>query len=222
MQDLIRQEVFELEVLDRLNSGRLLPRLVFGGGTMLRLCHGLERYSVDLDFWGKPPLEAGLFTEMSDYLLKFYTMTDAADKFHPWLFELRSPSYPGSLKIEIRKEAASFRTEQAIAFSRHSTVQVLVTVLSLRDMARSKIRAFLERKEIRDVYDLEFLYRKGALPDISLTERRAMLDTINGLSRQDYQVKLGSLLEEPYRTYYRRENFKILRSWLHVGPETDL
>ncbi|MEA1927363.1 MAG: nucleotidyl transferase AbiEii/AbiGii toxin family protein [Candidatus Auribacterota bacterium] len=51
MRDLIQQERFELEVLDRLKSARLLDRLVFGGGTMLRLCFGLNRYSVDLDFW---------------------------------------------------------------------------------------------------------------------------------------------------------------------------
>ena len=54
MQDLIKQEQFELEVLDRLQSGRFLDRLVFGGGTMLRLCYGLGRYSVDLDFWLLP------------------------------------------------------------------------------------------------------------------------------------------------------------------------
>jgi len=54
MRDLIAQERFELEVLDRLKRGRFLERLVFGGGTMLRLCHGLNRYSVDLDFWLLP------------------------------------------------------------------------------------------------------------------------------------------------------------------------
>ncbi len=51
MQDLEKQEQFELEVLDRLNSEKLLGNLVFGGGTMLRLCFGLNRFSVDLDFW---------------------------------------------------------------------------------------------------------------------------------------------------------------------------
>ncbi|MBI4243194.1 MAG: nucleotidyl transferase AbiEii/AbiGii toxin family protein, partial [Planctomycetes bacterium] len=51
MQDLIRQERFELEVLDRLNSKKILTNLVFGGGSMLRLCFGLNRFSVDLDFW---------------------------------------------------------------------------------------------------------------------------------------------------------------------------
>lgn len=50
MQDLIMQERFEMEVLDKLNSSKILPKLVFTGGTMLRLCHGLNRYSADLDF----------------------------------------------------------------------------------------------------------------------------------------------------------------------------
>ena len=50
--DILRQhEVFEIEVLEKMNSAKMLEPLVFGGGTMLRLCHELSRYSVDLDFW---------------------------------------------------------------------------------------------------------------------------------------------------------------------------
>ncbi|MCX8043736.1 MAG: nucleotidyl transferase AbiEii/AbiGii toxin family protein [Desulfobacterota bacterium] len=40
-----------MEALDRLNSARLVGRLVFTGSTMLRLCYGLNRFSVELDFW---------------------------------------------------------------------------------------------------------------------------------------------------------------------------
>ena len=47
----MRQEQFEIEVLDRLNSGKFLNKLIFVGGTMLRLCFDLNRFSVDLDFW---------------------------------------------------------------------------------------------------------------------------------------------------------------------------
>ena len=46
-----KHEIFEIEVLDRMKSARLLDPLVFGGGSMLRLCHELNRYSIDLDFW---------------------------------------------------------------------------------------------------------------------------------------------------------------------------
>ena len=46
-----KHEIFEIEVLEKLKNTRLLDPLVFGGGTMLRLCHEMQRYSVDLDFW---------------------------------------------------------------------------------------------------------------------------------------------------------------------------
>lgn len=69
MQNLIAQERFEMEVLGRLNSGRFLQWLHFGGGTMLRLCHRLDRYSVDLDFWLAAPKPAqALFAELSEHL----------------------------------------------------------------------------------------------------------------------------------------------------------
>jgi len=214
MQDLIQQEIFEMSVLEQLNSSRLLSRLVFGGGTMLRLCHGLERFSVDLDFRLKGSPSSDLFFRIRDCLAMSYLLSDTADKFHTWLFELKSPAFPRSLKIEIRKDADTVSTEQTIAFSRYAPVQVLVASVSLRDMAASKVKAFLQRREIRDVYDLEYLYKLGAFPEISPSDKKELLAGINALTRQDYQVKLGSLLEEPLRTYYRRENFKILKSFL--------
>jgi predicted nucleotidyltransferase component of viral defense system len=51
MDTLRQHEIFEIEVLDKMKSAKVLDHLVFGGGTMLRLCHELSRYSIDLDFW---------------------------------------------------------------------------------------------------------------------------------------------------------------------------
>jgi hypothetical protein len=51
MDSLKQHELFEIEVLDRMRSYKMLDPVVFGGGTMLRLCHQLNRYSADLDFW---------------------------------------------------------------------------------------------------------------------------------------------------------------------------
>jgi len=50
--DILKQhEIFEIDVLEKMNSIKVLEPLVFGGGSMLRLCHELNRYSADLDFW---------------------------------------------------------------------------------------------------------------------------------------------------------------------------
>jgi predicted nucleotidyltransferase component of viral defense system len=223
MRDLIKQEQFELEVLDRLQSGRFLDRLVFGGGTMLRLCFGLDRYSVDLDFWllnknrEKDFDHTAWFSGLRQFLARFYEIRDAADKFHTLVIELKSPDYPRSLKLEMRKGVKMTKTERAIAYSRHSSVQVYVRTMPLPEMMTSKIAVFLQRKEIRDAYDLEFLVKKGVQADISPEKADQVLTAIAALTRQDYNVKLCSLLEADQRPYYRQNNFRILKSHLGKG-----
>lgn len=215
MRDLIQHEQFELEVLDRLNSGRFLSNLVFGGGTMLRLCHGLDRYSVDLDFWVMKNIDwTKYYRRMEKYLLQFYTLADSANKHFTILFELKSPQYPRALKIEIRKEKKMIKTETSIAYSPNSNVQVLLNTVALPDMMTSKIEAFLGRREIRDAYDIEFLLKKG----VPLAAENAILsklqDGLERLGKKDYSVKLGSLLDASVRKYYMENGFRILKTSL--------
>ena len=212
MQDLIQQERFELEVLDKLNGKRLLSRLIFCGGTMLRLCFGLDRFSVDLDFWLAGQIDSKeLFKKLRDCLNSFYKLTDSADKFNTLLFELRSPDYPRSLKLEIRKQPKEVPIEQAIAYSKYSNTQVILKAASLKYMVAAKIEAFLERGEIRDVFDLEFLLKKGIPLSASSETSALLLKKMDALNKNDYKVKLGSLLETAERKYYITENFKLLR-----------
>ena len=213
MQDLIAQERFEIEVLDRLNSGKYLSRLAFGGGTMLRLCHGLDRFSVDLDFWlVKDSRQSRLFTDLREYLSGFYRIEGSAEKFYAILLEKKSPEYPRSLKLEIRKKMEPFTMEHAIAYSRHSNTQVYLQAISLESMMASKIAAFLDRKEIRDVYDMEFLLKRGFAPDAKSEDLKQILKNIDSFTKRDYTVKLSSLLEETQRKYYVTENFKLLKA----------
>lgn len=212
MRDLIQQERFELEVLDRLKSARLLDRLVFGGGTMLRLCFGLNRYSVDLDFWLTKEIDTNkLFIELEESLSVNYTVTDSADKFNTLLFEIKSREYPRKLKIEVRKEIKDIISLPAIAYSPSSNLQVYVNVVSLPDMMNSKIAAFLDRKEIRDTFDIEFLLKKGVPLEASRQDLLKIKKGLDDLTSRDYSVKLGSLLEEKDRDYYNKSNFQILR-----------
>jgi len=215
MQDLNKQEKFELEVLDRLNSGKFLNNLVFIGGTMLRLCYGLERFSVDLDFWVIKDIDFNkMYKDLKRYLDEYYTIVDSANKFYTILLELRSPEYPRSLKIEIRKEPKKIKVETSIAYSKLYNAQVMVKTLSLPDMMKTKIQAFLSRKEIRDVYDIEFLYKRGIPLDAEKETLIALQKGIDSLTKNDYSVKLGSLLESGQRKYYKEKNFTILK--MHI------
>ncbi|MFA5272037.1 MAG: nucleotidyl transferase AbiEii/AbiGii toxin family protein [Candidatus Omnitrophota bacterium] len=213
MQDLAKQEQFELEVLEKLNSAKLLSNLVFCGGTMLRLCLGLNRYSVDLDFWVTKDLNFDeLFNKLKILLSKDYKILDSANKFYTILFEIKSANYPRNLKIEIRKEKKPIKTESAIAYGKNSNTQVFLNAASLACMMQAKINAFLDRKEIRDCFDLEFLIKKGIPLDAPADTLKKLLKGIDALTKNDYTVKLGSLLEANERQYYSKENFKILKS----------
>ncbi|MBP6915772.1 MAG: nucleotidyl transferase AbiEii/AbiGii toxin family protein [Smithellaceae bacterium] len=215
MQDLIKHEQFELEVLERLQSGRFLSDLIFGGGTMLRLCHGLARYSVVLDFWVTKDIDwKKFYGRMEKYLLQYYKLADSANNRFTILLELKAPQYPRALKIEIRKEAKKIKTESSIAFSPNSTVQVMMKTVALNEMMKSKIAAFLSRHEIRDAYDIEFLLKKGIPLYGEKDVMKKLQAGLEKLGRKDFSVKLGALLDATERKYYLENGFKILRARL--------
>jgi hypothetical protein len=211
--DIFRQhEIFEIEVLDRMNSAKVLEPLVFGGGTMLRLCHELERYSIDLDFWFiKKISQNKYFDSILKALKKNYEITDAESKHYTLLFELRSAEYPKRLKIEIRKELKDCDYQEKIAFSRSSTRQVLLKAHTLEQTMKNKIEAFLDREEIRDCFDIEFLLRRGT--DLPGDFREKCIEVQKKIARfkdVDFKVKLGSILEKDVRDYYVENRFSFL------------
>ena len=217
MDILSRHEMFEIEVLDALKSGRFLDSLVFGGGTMLRLCHELSRYSVDLDFWfWKTVKQQSFFERLRDFLGERYEVTDAWMKRQTLLVEVRSADFPKRLKIEIRREKREFETQSQIAFSRFSTRQVMLRAHTLPQTMRNKVAALLDRGEVRDGFDLEFLLRRGIpLPALSPEEAKALRDRVSAFTARDFKVKLGSIVDPDTRLYYVENDFSYLAGKLH-------
>jgi predicted nucleotidyltransferase component of viral defense system len=157
-----QHEIFEIEVIDKLSRAKILEPLVFGGGTMLRLCHELPRYSVDLDFWLiKSIKEDEYFYKIQKLLEKDYEITDSQIKHYTIIFEMRCHMYPRRLKIEIRRETKNCDYQDKIAFSRFATRQVVLKAHTLEQTMENKIDAFLNRNEIRDCFDIEFMLRRG-------------------------------------------------------------
>jgi hypothetical protein len=215
MQALQNLEKLEIEVLDLFNSIRVLDSLYFGGGTMLRLCHNLNRYSTDLDFWLSQNEDSkSLFTIIKKNLSDNYRLTDSANKKFTLLFEIKPSSVNRSLKIEIRKEQTNFDWERKIAFSRFTIKQVMVRGLTLIQMMQNKFEALLSRKIIRDAFDIQFLLMRGIdFPNDKNKLQRA-LEIINSFNEQDYKVTLGSILDENDRMYYLENRFNLLKEEL--------
>jgi len=216
MDILSQHEIFEIEVLDKMKSTKMLEYLLFGGGTMLRLCHELNRYSVDLDFWFlKSISQETYFNKIRKAFKKDYEITDSQIKHYTILLELRSPIYPRRLKIEIRREIKDCDYQEKIAFSRFSNRQVLVKAHTLEQTMKNKILAFLNRGEVRDCFDIEFLLRRGIELPVELEEQlKELQNKLSHLSDNDFKVKLGSILDSDNREYYISNRFSYLEEKL--------
>ena len=211
MRDLIAHEKFEIEVLEALNSQKLLQPLVFGGGSMLRLCHDLNRYSADLDFWFVKTTDASAYHKrMKVFLKENYIVSDAFSKRYTLVYEFRTARYPRSLKIEIRKEIKDCKWKEMIAFSKHSHIQVLIKAMTLEQMMQNKIQAFLERGEIRDCFDMEFMLSQGVFIQASQEELEEIRKKLLQFKKRDFAVTLGSLLDGETREYYKKNGMEYL------------
>ncbi|MCK4377408.1 MAG: nucleotidyl transferase AbiEii/AbiGii toxin family protein [Actinomycetia bacterium] len=213
MNDLTQQEIFEMEVLAWLKNKGFLRNMIFGGGTMLRLCYNLRRYSVDLDFWTYRINKINqFFINLKDSLKKDYDLTDAQNKYYTLLFEIKKAPYPRKLKIEIKKENKESDFQETVAYSPHSNQQVLLKSFTLEQMMKNKVKAFSDRKEIRDVFDIEFLTRKGINISANYEELKKIKEIIREFKKRDYYVTLGSLLADDIREYYKKNKFAYLLS----------
>ena len=209
-------EAFEMAVLHWLRSKSLLQPLAFGGGTMLRLCHELPRYSLDMDFWFSKQVDYNAFYQrLKDSVGQEYDVTDIENKFYTILVEIRKRAGTTRLKIEIRKAVAPLgSTEEKIAFSPHFPIQVLVRGFTLNQMCRNKVIALADRAEIRDAFDLEFLVRRGIALEIDEEEREKVIARLKWFKKKDFDVTLGSVLEPELRNYYREKKFTYLENKL--------
>lgn len=213
MDTLIRHELFQIETLDKLKSAKLLEPLVFGGETMLRLCHELNRYSVDLNFWFVRQVDQDVFLgRMRKILSENYEITDSQKKLNSLLIEIRSRNFPKKLKIEIRRELKDCDTQDSIAFSKYGTSQVILRTHTLEQSMKNKVAAALDRKLIRDFFDMEFLLRRGIKIHAGKSDVDKLKSVIEKFSDRDYKVTLGSFLDAETRNFLVKNKFNFLLS----------
>lgn len=177
MQKHLVKEYVELLALEWLSRSQYAEKLVFIGGTNLRLIQGIDRFSEDLDFDCKG-LSEEEFVGMTDGLIRHLQMQGlqavARDKensrltafrrnvhFPELLFDLQLTGHREErflLKIEAQDQGVSYKREMA-------TVQRLgfffpVAVPSLSVLLSMKLTALLSRQKGRDFYDTLFLWQR--------------------------------------------------------------
>lgn len=166
-----------LEMLLSILYGEAGKKLVFKGGTALYKLHGLNRFSEDLDFTLDSSkidvnrLSIKALKKLKDVGIdgRIKEISDYRDQKNIKL-ELKGPLFdgnPGSISLVTvnisLKERPLYKAEQRKIFSQYADIPAFdVFAMPLNELFAEKIRALLTRDKARDVYDVWFLFSKGA------------------------------------------------------------
>lgn len=167
--EILREEI-EISILNALSQSNLGSKLIFKGGTALRLCYNSPRFSQDLDFNQKEKIDIldlkkvlkTLSKVLPDVLVK-----DVFDKRNT-IFSLLSVSHPilkqdFSIKIEISKKKYKLTKKDFSLKTIESPINPLTPILytySLERILYEKKLAIKTRKQARDYFDLWFIGQK--------------------------------------------------------------
>lgn len=173
VQQVVREEA-ELIFLKGLFESSLSDKLVFKGGTALRLIYESPRFSEDLDFSLIDKIEPDEFKEVITQIAKSderFSVRDLASKYYTYLAEIRVKEpwqdmvFP--VKLEISKRILNEKKESyivSLARSAVTNISVMVKSFTLEQMLRDKLRAIGERKMPRDIFDIWFICQKTNTP----------------------------------------------------------
>ena len=179
----IIKEYIQLLILDYLSTTQYIKKIVFIGGTNLRLIKGIDRFSEDLDFDCKKLSDEG-FIEMTDDIIQFLqrfgfrikTPDQPNNKlkafrrniyFPELLFELGLSGYREErFLIKIESQDQQIYYKHKLETIKGCGLYFKFPVPDDEIMCAMKISALLSRQKGRDFYDVMFLMEQTK-PDYS-------------------------------------------------------
>jgi predicted nucleotidyltransferase component of viral defense system len=191
-------------VLNFLSSSVYARKLVFIGGTNLRLVKGIDRFSEDLDFDCKD-LSKQEFMEMTDDVIRFLNRSglnaQPKDKDNNRLTAYRRSIYFPELLFDMdlsghREERFLLKIETQDQLISYQPVIVNIQgcgyffpfpVPSDGVLCSMKIAAMLARAKGRDFYDLMFLLSQTQ-PDYNFLEKRCEISNLQELKEKTFEL----------------------------------
>jgi predicted nucleotidyltransferase component of viral defense system len=172
--DQIVREEYEMILLNDIFDSSFGNKLVFKGGTALRLAYGSPRFSDDLDFsqienisqkefvnWCKNTAKKTSNIELNEALKKYYTLYA---KFKIEEHEVLSRSIGIKVEISTRKEKLTKGEDYTLMnlSSEVTPITTLAQVASLEKIKQEKLA--ISPPRIRDIFDLWFIGQKLSKP----------------------------------------------------------
>ncbi|PIQ81567.1 MAG: hypothetical protein COV76_08335 [Candidatus Omnitrophica bacterium CG11_big_fil_rev_8_21_14_0_20_64_10] len=161
-------------------------RVLFKGGTALRIIYGSPRFSEDLDFSGfgirKPAIEE-LITDTLSAVERVGVSIDieeakATSGGYLGIIHYRFEDYRVEIRLEISlRDRGTVKPETALIAGDFLPAYTLLH-LPQELLVEEKLKALLDRAKPRDFYDLYFILRKGLLPQ---RDRRILKEVLTRL-----------------------------------------
>lgn len=167
-KEVIVREEYEMVFLQGLFASKLSDRLIFKGGTALRLAYQSQRFSEDLDFSLRGRVaqkDFGISIKAIAGSLPAVTITDLAEKYYTHFARLKiRETYlrqAFSIKIEVSKRPVKWQEGKdftiRICKSEVMPLEAVGSVVSLERVLADKKKAVKSRQKARDLFDLWWL-----------------------------------------------------------------
>ena len=204
--DKIIREEWEIKVLEKISQSAIGAKVMFKGGTALRLAYNSPRFSDDLDF---SPLTKITFSDYKTVIKSIekafpeIKISDLQDKYFTYLseFKITDPLLTQNLtiKVELSKRKSKYKSSLRLLNSPTSNLQLLIEVEEIEEILKDKMNAIKERKLPRDLFDIWFLCQKLRLPmpDIKLKiDKKLIRQELSKYLPKNYQTITAQLMEK--------------------------
>ena len=204
LQKYLLKEYIQLRILDFLSTTPFIKKIVFIGGTNLRLVKGIDRFSEDLDFDCKD-LSKEEFMDMTDTVMSFLKRdgfrVEARDREIKRLTAFRRSIHFPELLFELgltghKEERFLIKVESEDQQVDYKPVLVNIKGCGLYFpfpvppdgiLCSMKISAMLSRGKGRDFYDVMFLLAQSQ-PDYNFLTRRFNIHNMQELKTSVFKI----------------------------------
>lgn len=155
--------------------------LVFKGGTALKKCYGLDRFSEDLDFTCTRRVnEKGLYDGLKRFRIEFEGEKQEFRDGLKIVLRIRGPLHIGGrqslcrfvVDFSFRENVVLDPIVKRLGRFLEEIPEFDVFVMDEKEILAEKVRAVMTRVKARDVYDLNFLLEKGVGFDEGLVKKK--------------------------------------------------
>ena len=190
--DNVLKEHYQMFMLDVLFNTPFENRLVFKGGTSLRLAYGSVRFSEDLDF---SLLGEVAFSDFNQAIRKIEkvipgaVIKDIHEKYYNLyarvIINVEYRPIPIGIRVEVNKHTRDFDHNITLIKSPFNNLEVVARVYSLESILRDKLRIIenQERREPRDLFDAWYISQKLGrsleIKDEYKYEQKELMDSLN-------------------------------------------